>query len=48
MCFCSIGSLGENGSHDTVEQVRIQNCNITGTANGLRIKTAPVKLNIIW
>ncbi|GJZ39641.1 probable polygalacturonase [Tanacetum coccineum] len=37
----SIGSLGENGSHDTVEQVRIQNCNITGTANGLRIKTAP-------
>nr|KAJ0201323.1 hypothetical protein LSAT_V11C600307070 [Lactuca sativa] len=25
----SIGSLGENGGHDTVEQVRVENCNIS-------------------
>ncbi|KAI3522724.1 hypothetical protein L1887_00739 [Cichorium endivia] len=37
----SIGSLGENGRHDTVEQVRVEHCNITGTTNGLRIKTVP-------
>ncbi|KAI3822419.1 hypothetical protein L1987_10009 [Smallanthus sonchifolius] len=37
----SIGSLGEKEGHDTVEQVRVQNCNITGTRNGLRIKTVP-------
>ncbi|XP_076959691.1 putative polygalacturonase At3g15720 [Bidens hawaiensis] len=37
----SIGSLGENNGHDTVEKVRVHNCNITGTTNGLRIKTVP-------
>ncbi|XP_024986463.1 polygalacturonase-like [Cynara cardunculus var. scolymus] len=37
----SIGSLGEHGSHDTVEKVRVENCNISGTQNGLRIKTVP-------
>ncbi|XP_076915431.1 putative polygalacturonase At3g15720 [Bidens hawaiensis] len=37
----SIGSLGENEGHDTVEQVRVQYCNITATKNGLRIKTVP-------
>ncbi|XP_076952990.1 putative polygalacturonase At3g15720 [Bidens hawaiensis] len=37
----SIGSLGEKDHHDTVEQVRVQNCDITGTRNGLRIKTVP-------
>ncbi|KAL4592312.1 hypothetical protein LXL04_005302 [Taraxacum kok-saghyz] len=37
----SIGSLGENGAHDTVEQVHVEHCNITGTKNGLRIKTVP-------
>ncbi|KAL8245088.1 hypothetical protein R6Q59_011346 [Mikania micrantha] len=37
----SIGSLGENHGHDTVEKVRVQSCNITGTTNGLRIKTVP-------
>ncbi|KAL7594416.1 hypothetical protein Lser_V15G28195 [Lactuca serriola] len=37
----SIGSLGENDGHDTVEQVRVEKCNITGTKNGLRIKTVP-------
>lgn len=44
MCFCSIGSLGENGGNDKVEKVRVESCNITGTQNGLRIKTVPVKL----
>lgn len=38
----SIGSLGENGGYDTVEQVRVEHCNISGTTNGLRIKTTPV------
>ncbi|KAF5773392.1 putative polygalacturonase [Helianthus annuus] len=37
----SIGSLGENHRHDTVEKVRVRNCNMTGTTNGLRIKTVP-------
>ncbi|KAJ0714265.1 putative endo-polygalacturonase [Helianthus annuus] len=37
----SIGSLGENRRHDTVEKVRVRNCNLTGTTNGLRIKTVP-------
>ncbi|XP_076924645.1 putative polygalacturonase At3g15720 [Bidens hawaiensis] len=37
----SIGSLRERGGHDTVEKVRVENCNITGTENGLRIKTVP-------
>ncbi|KAJ0671224.1 putative endo-polygalacturonase [Helianthus annuus] len=37
----SIGSLGEQGSRSTVEHVQVRNCNITGTSNGVRIKTAP-------
>ncbi|XP_076924703.1 putative polygalacturonase At3g15720 [Bidens hawaiensis] len=37
----SIGSLGEKHGHDTVENVRVENCNISGTTNGLRIKTVP-------
>ncbi|CAH1451922.1 unnamed protein product [Lactuca virosa] len=37
----TIGSLGENGGHDKVEQVRVEHCNISGTTNGLRIKTVP-------
>nr|XP_043623059.1 probable polygalacturonase At3g15720 [Erigeron canadensis] len=37
----SIGSLGKNGGYTTVEQVLVQHCNITGTQNGLRIKTVP-------
>ncbi|XP_076953006.1 putative polygalacturonase At3g15720 [Bidens hawaiensis] len=35
----SIGSLGENGRHDTVEKVNVRKCSLTGTTNGLRIKT---------
>ncbi|MFS8005436.1 putative endo-polygalacturonase [Helianthus anomalus] len=37
----SIGSLGEQGSRSTVEHVQVRNCNITGTSNGVRIKTVP-------
>ncbi|XP_042751987.1 probable polygalacturonase At3g15720 [Lactuca sativa] len=37
----SIGSLGENRGYDTAEQIHVRNCNITGTTNGLRIKTVP-------
>ncbi|XVF38029.1 hypothetical protein REPUB_Repub20aG0062500 [Reevesia pubescens] len=35
----SIGSLGENGAYDTVEDVHVKNCNITNTQNEVRIKT---------
>ncbi|XP_047320303.1 probable polygalacturonase At3g15720 [Impatiens glandulifera] len=35
----SVGSLGQGGSHDTVENVHILNCNFTRTSNGARIKT---------
>ena len=48
MCCGSIGSLGENGGYDTVEQVRVENCNITRTTNGLRIKTVPVIPSFIF
>ncbi|KAJ0714253.1 putative endo-polygalacturonase [Helianthus annuus] len=37
----SIGSLGDNGENSTVEQVQVRNCNLTGTTNGVRIKTEP-------
>ncbi|KAM0009371.1 putative endo-polygalacturonase [Helianthus debilis subsp. tardiflorus] len=37
----SIGSLGKNGVESTVEQVQVRNCNLTGTSNGVRIKTVP-------
>ncbi|XP_061371826.1 probable polygalacturonase At3g15720 [Gastrolobium bilobum] len=37
----SIGSLGRNGIHETVEEVYVKNCSINGTTNGARIKTCP-------
>ncbi|KAI3687724.1 hypothetical protein L1987_81426 [Smallanthus sonchifolius] len=37
----SIGSLGKNGAYTTVEKVLVRDCNITGTQNGVRIKTVP-------
>jgi len=40
----SVGSLGKNGVHDTVEQVYVRNCSFTNTQNGARIKTWQVKL----
>ncbi|KAK7280838.1 hypothetical protein RIF29_08362 [Crotalaria pallida] len=35
----SIGSLGKDGAHNTVEEVHVQNCTFNGTTNGARIKT---------
>ncbi|KAG8499014.1 hypothetical protein CXB51_005430 [Gossypium anomalum] len=35
----SIGSLGDGGDYDTVEQVHVKNCTLTETQNGVRIKT---------
>ncbi|XP_065617179.1 probable polygalacturonase At3g15720 [Quercus suber] len=37
----SVGSLGRNGAHETVEYVYVQHCNFTQTQNGARIKTWP-------
>ena len=39
----SVGSLGRNGAHETVEYVYVEHCNFTQTQNGARIKTWPVK-----
>ena len=37
---CSIGSLGQNGKYDQVEEeIHVQNCNFNGTKKGVRIKT---------
>ncbi|KAF8097891.1 hypothetical protein N665_0279s0021 [Sinapis alba] len=35
----SVGSLGENGSFSAVEEVRVKNCTLSNTMNGVRIKT---------
>ncbi|GJU64570.1 probable polygalacturonase [Tanacetum coccineum] len=35
----SIGSLGRNGHTSTVEKVIVRDCTLSGTQNGLRIKT---------
>ncbi|XP_042500560.1 probable polygalacturonase At3g15720 [Macadamia integrifolia] len=35
----SVGSLGANGAHETVEEVHVKDCNFSGTENGARIKT---------
>ncbi|XP_057451767.1 probable polygalacturonase At3g15720 [Lotus japonicus] len=35
----SIGSLGRNRGHETVEEIYVQNCSFIGTTNGARIKT---------
>uniref|UniRef100_A0A7N0VG09 Polygalacturonase n=1 Tax=Kalanchoe fedtschenkoi TaxID=63787 RepID=A0A7N0VG09_KALFE len=35
----SIGSLGKDGSYETVEDVTVQNCKFTKVQNGARIKT---------
>ncbi|KAA3484013.1 putative polygalacturonase [Gossypium australe] len=35
----SIGSLGDGGDYDTVEQVHVKNCTLRDTQNGMRIKT---------
>ncbi|KAL0441622.1 UNVERIFIED_CONTAM: putative polygalacturonase [Sesamum radiatum] len=35
----SIGSLGQGGKYDEVEAIRVSNCTLNGTTNGVRIKT---------
>ncbi|KAK8508450.1 hypothetical protein V6N12_020231 [Hibiscus sabdariffa] len=35
----SIGSLGDGGAYDTVEEVHVKNCRLSNTQNGVRIKT---------
>ncbi|XP_043700276.1 probable polygalacturonase At3g15720 [Telopea speciosissima] len=35
----SVGSLGANGAHETVEEVHVKDCTFIGTMNGARIKT---------
>ncbi|KAF8035858.1 hypothetical protein BT93_C1778 [Corymbia citriodora subsp. variegata] len=35
----SVGSLGKNGAHETVEEIQVQHCTFNGTTNGARIKT---------
>ncbi|OVA13260.1 Glycoside hydrolase [Macleaya cordata] len=37
----SVGSLGEDGANETVEEIHVKNCNFTRTMNGARIKTWP-------
>ncbi|XP_048228083.1 probable polygalacturonase At3g15720 isoform X4 [Ricinus communis] len=37
----SVGSLGDKGCNDKVEDVHVQNCTFIGTQNGVRIKTWP-------
>lgn len=34
-----MGSLGEDGAYETVEDVHVRNCTFNGTKNGARIKT---------
>lgn len=35
----SVGSLGRNGVHESVENIYVRNCTFNGTTNGARIKT---------
>ncbi|KAK0572419.1 hypothetical protein LWI29_031313 [Acer saccharum] len=40
-------ALGDGGAEDTVEEVHVRNCNFTGTENGVRIKTFPIKYEYV-
>ncbi|KAK9146713.1 hypothetical protein Sjap_006616 [Stephania japonica] len=42
----SVGSLGRQGQYDTVEGVKVTDCNFTRTSNGVRIKTWPLNQNL--
>ncbi|WZZ91026.1 hypothetical protein YC2023_119605 [Brassica napus] len=35
----TVESLGKNGEFATVEEVRVKNCTLTNTTNGVRTKT---------
>nr|XP_027192683.1 probable polygalacturonase At3g15720 [Cicer arietinum] len=37
----SVGSLGKNNVHETVEEIHVHNISFIGTTNGARIKTYP-------
>ena len=43
MCFvhCSVGSLGRYQNEGDVSGLVVKNCSLTGTTNGIRIKTWP-------
>ena len=42
MIYYSVGSLGRNGEFASVEEVRVKNCTLSNTMNGVRIKTFQV------
>lgn len=42
--FCSIGSLGANKSEAEVSNVIVNRATLTGTTNGVRIKTWQVRV----
>lgn len=44
--ICSIGSLGADGSSDYVSNVMVNRARLSGTTNGLRIKTWQVIKNL--
>lgn len=44
LVYYSVGSLGENGYFSAVEEVRVKNCTLSNTMNGVRIKTFQVCL----
>jgi len=45
--FCSIGSLGADNSEAEVSNVVVNRATLTGTTNGVRIKTWQVKVRFV-
>jgi len=45
--FCSIGSLGADKSEAEVSNVVVNRATLTGTTNGVRIKTWQVKVDFV-
>lgn len=41
MLSCSVGSLGKYMNEEDVSGVSVRNCTVSGTTNGVRIKTWP-------
>jgi galacturan 1,4-alpha-galacturonidase len=41
----SVGSLGRNDGEEDVENINVRNCTLSGTTNGLRIKTWALPLS---
>lgn len=44
MLFCSIGSLGADNSEAQVSNVLVNRATLSGTTNGVRIKTWQVRV----